>query len=122
MTYKGIKNHGVTHTFTNNYGTTITRGYREAPHDINRTKVIPSILNEGNTFNNKEKSKMATGKVKWFNSTKGFGFITPNEGGDDVFAHFSGIKTDGYAKLEENQTVTFDVEQGPKGLQAVNIV
>ena len=65
---------------------------------------------------------MATGKVKWFSSTKGFGFITPNEGGDDVFAHFSGIKTDGYAKLEENQVVTFDVEQGPKGLQAVNIV
>mgnify|MGYP001155933281 FL=1 len=65
---------------------------------------------------------MATGKVKWFSSTKGFGFITPNEGGDDVFAHFSGIKTDGYAKLEENQAVTFDVEQGPKGLQAVNIV
>ena len=65
---------------------------------------------------------MATGTVKWFSSTKGFGFITPNEGGDDVFAHFSGIKTDGYAKLEENQAVTFDVEQGPKGLQAVNIV
>ena len=65
---------------------------------------------------------MATGKVKWFSITKGFGFITPNEGGDDVFAHFSGIKTDGYAKLEENQAVTFDVEQGPKGLQAVNIV
>ena len=65
---------------------------------------------------------MATGKVKWFSSTKGFGFITPNEGGDDVFAHFSGIKTDGYAKLEENQAVTFDVEEGPKGLQAVNIV
>ena len=65
---------------------------------------------------------MATGKVKWFSITKGFGFITPNEGGDDVFAHFSGIKTAGYAKLEENQAVTFDVEQGPKGLQAVNIV
>lgn len=65
---------------------------------------------------------MATGKVKWFSDTKGFGFITPNEGGDDVFAHFSGIKTDGYAKLEENQAVTFDVEEGPKGLQAVNIV
>ena len=65
---------------------------------------------------------MATGTVKWFSSTKGFGFITPNEGGEDVFAHFSGIKSDGYAKLEENQAVTFDVEQGPKGLQAVNIV
>jgi hypothetical protein len=53
MTYKGIKNHGVTRTFTNNYGTTITRGYREAPHDINKTKVLPSILNEGNTSTTK---------------------------------------------------------------------
>jgi len=69
-----------------------------------------------------ENTPSITGKVKWFNSTKGFGFITPNEGGDDVFAHFSSIKTEGYATLEKNQVVTFDVEDGPKGLQAINIV
>mgnify|MGYP001470119044 CR=1 FL=1 len=65
---------------------------------------------------------MATGIVKWFNTSKGFGFITPDDGGKDVFAHFSAIKTDGYATLEENQKVTFDVEVGPKGQQAINIV
>ena len=65
---------------------------------------------------------MVTGKVKWFDTTKGFGFITPDEGGKDVFAHFSGIKAEGYAQLEENQVVAFDIEEGPKGLQAVNIV
>ena len=69
-----------------------------------------------------ENTPSITGKVKWFNSTKGFGFITPDEGGDDVFAHFSSIKTEGYATLEKNQVVTFDVEDGPKGLQAINIV
>ena len=69
-----------------------------------------------------ENTPSITGKVKWFNSTKGFGFITPNEGGDDVFAHFSSIKTEGYATLEKNQVVTFDVEDGPKGLQAINVV
>tara|TARA_R110000803_G_scaffold41704_3_gene89574 strand:+ start:13968 stop:14165 length:198 start_codon:yes stop_codon:yes gene_type:complete len=65
---------------------------------------------------------MASGTVKWFETTKGFGFITPDEGGKDVFAHFSAIKTDGYAKLEEGQQVTFDIEEGPKGPQATNIV
>ena len=65
---------------------------------------------------------MVTGKVKWFDATKGFGFITPDEGGKDVFAHFSGIKAEGFAKLEENQVVAFDIEEGPKGLQAINIV
>jgi CspA family cold shock protein len=69
-----------------------------------------------------ENTPSITGKVKWFNSTKGFGFITPDEGGDDVFAHFSSIKTEGYATLEKNQVVTFDVEDGPKGLQAINVV
>jgi CspA family cold shock protein len=65
---------------------------------------------------------MATGTVKWFNTSKGFGFITPDEGGKDVFAHFSAIKTDGYPSLEENQKVTYDIEEGPKGPQATNIV
>ena len=65
---------------------------------------------------------MATGKVKWFNDAKGFGFITPDGGGDDLFAHFSAINSSGFKTLKENQTVTFDVVQGPKGKQASNIV
>jgi CspA family cold shock protein len=64
---------------------------------------------------------MAVGTVKWFNAEKGFGFITPDEGGPDVFAHFSAIQTGGYRSLEENQRVSFDVEQGAKGPQAANI-
>ncbi|WP_126456519.1 cold-shock protein [Sulfuriflexus mobilis] len=65
---------------------------------------------------------MATGKVKWFNDSKGFGFIEPNEGGDDVFVHFSAVQSDGFKSLAEGQSVNYDVEQGPKGLQATNVV
>jgi cold shock protein len=64
---------------------------------------------------------MAVGTVKWFNAEKGFGFITPDDGGADVFAHFSGIAGNGYRSLEENQRVQFDVTQGKKGPQAENI-
>lgn len=64
---------------------------------------------------------MATGTVKWFNSEKGFGFIAPDDGGPDVFAHFSAINSTGYRSLEENQKVEFEVTQGPKGPQASNI-
>ena len=64
---------------------------------------------------------MATGRVKWFNETKGFGFITPDEGGADVFAHYSAIQTNGFKVLTENQQVSFDVVQGAKGAQASNI-
>ncbi|MBL4829971.1 cold-shock protein [Aliivibrio kagoshimensis] len=62
----------------------------------------------------------ATGTVKWFNEEKGFGFIT-QEGGADVFVHFSSIQTEGFKTLKEGQAVTFTVEQGPKGPQASNV-
>ncbi len=64
---------------------------------------------------------MATGTVKWFNDTKGFGFITPNDGGDDLFAHFSAINMKGFKSLKEGQKVSFEVVQGAKGKQASNI-
>ena len=64
---------------------------------------------------------MATGTVKWFNESKVFGFITPESGGDDLFAHFSAIQGTGFKTLAEGQKVTFDVVTGPKGQQAANI-
>ena len=64
---------------------------------------------------------MATGTVKWFNDAKGFGFVTPEGGGKDLFAHFSAIQGKGFRTLKEGQRVTFDVTTGPKGEQASNI-
>jgi len=73
-------------------------------------------------FFKKKVKYMVVGKVKWFNDAKGFGFITPDDGSEDVFAHFSAININGFKTLKENQVVTFDLVQGPKGKQASNIV
>ena len=65
---------------------------------------------------------MSTGIVKWFNSNKGYGFIAPDDGGDDLFVHHSEIKTDGYASLDEGQSVQYEVGQGKKGPCATNVI
>jgi cold shock protein len=64
---------------------------------------------------------MSQGTVKWFNADKGFGFIAQEDGGDDVFVHYSAIQASGYRTLDENQKVEFDITQGPKGPQAENV-
>lgn len=67
-------------------------------------------------------SEQSTGTVKWFNAEKGYGFINQDNGGPDVFVHFRSITGDGYKSLNEGQKVTFDTEQGQKGLQAANVI
>jgi len=65
---------------------------------------------------------LAEGKVKWFNEAKGFGFIEPKEGDKDIFVHYSSIKSDGYKSLKQGDEVSFEITQGPKGPQAINVV
>ena len=64
----------------------------------------------------------SSGVVKWFNNAKGFGFIEPEGGGDDIFVHYSAIKSEGYRTLNEGQSVTFEAEQGPKGYHAIEVL
>jgi CspA family cold shock protein len=71
---------------------------------------------------NKKVIYMATGTVKWFNDSKGFGFISPSDGSADVFVHFSAVQGDGFRSLAEGQSVTYEVENGPKGPQATQVV
>jgi cold shock protein len=82
------------------------------------------VVERRSTFRNgfiERKQRMATGTVKWFNDAKGFGFITQDGGGEDVFCHHTAIQADGFRTLAEGQKVQFDVNRGPKGLQAANV-
>src|SRR3546814_15671696 len=78
-------------------------------------------MSDSNASSTPENTEKLTGTVKWFNDAKGFGFITPDNGGEDLFAHFSSIQMNGFKTLKEGQKVAFDIAQGPKGKQAHNI-
>lgn len=87
-----------------------------------RAKAQQRLVRDPIEHNKREgQEKMATGTVKWFNGEKGFGFIQQDEGGSDVFVHFSAISGDGYRNLDEGDKVEYDVQQGQKGLQAANV-
>jgi CspA family cold shock protein len=86
--------------------------------------ILERLKGIGQNFFQQEIRKMSerfVGTVKWFNATKGYGFIG-RDGGEDVFVHFSAIQSDGYRKLEAEQKVEFSIEDGPKGLQAANVI
>jgi CspA family cold shock protein len=97
-------------------------GRRVAAIGQNRiTAMIQAICKAGGAVSAIEGDVMPTGTVKWFNASKGYGFITPTDGGDDVFAHYSAIEMDGYKTLKEGQQVEFEIQEGPKGPQASHI-
>jgi CspA family cold shock protein len=79
-----------------------------------RPGLFPALVYE-------REKEMATGTVKWFNDSKGFGFIAPDDGGEDLFAHYSAINMSGFKTLKEGQKISYEVTQGPKGRQASNI-
>jgi cold shock protein len=83
--------------------------------------VSPEVSRKLSERDEQEENGMPTGTVKWFNASKGFGFITPDDGSQDVFAHFSSIEGSGYRELAEGQKVDFETEQGPKGPQAKRV-
>jgi len=98
----------------------IVAGSKEVPDGL---LALPlDTLHDTSSDQSVESICMATGTVKWFNEAKGYGFITPSEGGDDVFVHYSAIKGSGFRTLQEGQKVSFEVQRGPKGLQAASVM
>jgi cold shock protein len=88
---------------------------------VRRGRFGTSLVRDSGSGSSGRGVGMAQGTVKWFNADKGFGFIAPDGGGDDVFVHFSAIQSGGYRSLEENQRVEFDITRGQKGPQAENV-
>src|SRR5712691_7758481 len=101
----------------------VAAAYARSPHQVVVSSLLLKFPRSGRkpSYNFLGNMQMSTGTVKWFNDSKGFGFITPDGGGKDLFAHFSAIQGSGFKSLKENQKVSFDVTTGPKGDQAVNI-
>jgi CspA family cold shock protein len=89
--------------------------------DAGRGSIGRGVLPVGDDGTIEERIHMATGKVKWFNDAKGYGFITPDDGSKDVFVHHSGISMSGFKSLSEGQAVDFDIVQGQKGPAAANV-
>jgi CspA family cold shock protein len=99
---------------------TLGRSFCRCFHDA-LADLLPGSREVRRLSEGKEKMRVAQGTVKWFNSDKGFGFISVDGGGQDVFVHFSAIESNGYRSLEENQRVEFDITQGQKGPQAEHV-
>ena len=91
------------------------------PAQNNKTLSCPTPKASQGLSRLEEYLAMATGVVKWFNNAKGYGFVTPDQGDQDVFVHFSAISMEGYKTLKEGQRVQFEINEGPKGLHAANL-